>query len=321
MGNAAKKAFHKVWGRTRRGPRQREGALGAIASRSVQKIGHFSPGLHQPMRIARGRQDPDAKPHTREDAVIPPYLVDTPETRDDLRQYYDEIQRYDRYIGLCVEELKHQGVLDQTLILVMADNGRPFPRCKTRLFDSGLKTPFVMHYPDLIESGQVCKSLVSSIDIAPTFLALAQVEIPPAVQGISFLPLLKNPEQTVRRFVFGEHNWHDFTAHERMCRSGNFLYIKNNRPDLPASQPGLAMAHGGAYQSLKQGFAAKTLSSPQMETFIKPHPAEELYDVTKDFHQLKNLAQHPEHGEVLRRMRALLQTWMYANRRHDSRSI
>jgi len=307
MGNDAKKAFHKVWEGRDGGPGKEERWVQCLRERPMDRP--FFAWFASTDAHRTWQPDAGAKPHTREDVVVPPYLVDTPETRDDLRQYYDEIQRYDRYIGLCVEELERQGVLDQTLILVMADNGRPFPRCKTRLFDSGLKTPFVVHYPEVMKLGQVCKSLVSSIDIAPTFLELAGLPVPSAVQGISFVPLLQDPDATVRRHVFGEHNWHDFTAHERMCRGGDFLYIKNNRPDLPASQPGLAMAQGGAYQSLKRGLAAQSLTVPQMETFIEPHPAEELYDVTKDYHQLTNLAGNPEHAETLRRMRQLLNTW------------
>ena len=68
-------------------------------------------------------------------------MVDAPGTRAELGLYYDEVMRFDRYIGLVVEELEKQGVLDNTVILVMADNGRPFPRCKTWVFDGGVKTP------------------------------------------------------------------------------------------------------------------------------------------------------------------------------------
>ena len=110
-----------------------------------------------------------AKRHTPQDVVIPPYLIDTPDVRKDMAKYYDEVQRLDRYTGYVVEELTKQGVLENTIIIFMADNGRPFPRCKTRLYDSGIKTPFVVHWPGgLKQKVQVCDSLVSVIDIAPT---------------------------------------------------------------------------------------------------------------------------------------------------------
>ena len=78
---------------------------------------------------------------------VPPYLVDGPQTREDLTGYYHEVSRFDHFVGKVVEELKRRAIARQHLIIVMADNGRPFPRCKTRLYDNGIKTPFVVHYP------------------------------------------------------------------------------------------------------------------------------------------------------------------------------
>jgi arylsulfatase A-like enzyme len=242
--------------------------------------------------------------------VIPPYLVDDKPTRDDLRQYYDEIQRFDRFIGLCLEEVERQGELDNTMVIVMGDNGRPFPRCKTRLYDSGLKTPFVVAYPPIVTELVVCDSLVSSIDIAPTILELAGLDTPAAMQGVSFVPLLEDPEATIRNYAFGEHNWHDFKAHERMCCDGRFLYIRNNLPELPASQPGQALARGGAYLSLVAGHKAGTLKDPQKNIFVEPRTAEELFAVTGDYHQLANLVDDPQLAETLKRMRALLDRWI-----------
>ena len=63
-------------------------------------------------------------------------MADTPETRQDIASYYNEIARFDYHIGMVKKELEKQGVLDNTVIIVMADNGRPFPRCKTRLLDT-----------------------------------------------------------------------------------------------------------------------------------------------------------------------------------------
>ena len=128
----------------------------------------------------RGWQLNDAAPqYQANDAVVPPYLVETEPTKNDLAKYYHEISRFDRYVGDVVKELESQGQLENTLIIVMADNGRPFPRCKTRLYDDGIRTPLVLHYPDRIawhfSGGRavqpiVSPSLVSSIDIAATIL-------------------------------------------------------------------------------------------------------------------------------------------------------
>ncbi|MFW5761899.1 MAG: sulfatase, partial [Cyclobacteriaceae bacterium] len=131
--------------------------------------------------------------HKPEDITfIPPFLVDSINTRKDFAQYYDEVYRFDYYIGEVVKELKSQGVYDNTLILVMADNGRPFPRCKTRVYDSGMKTPFVIHWPAGIKSKGQVDALVSAIDIAPTFLQIAGLQSPESFQGKSFDKLFNN---------------------------------------------------------------------------------------------------------------------------------
>ena len=116
-------------------------------------------------------------PHRPEDVVVPPYLPDVPETRKDLALYYDEITRLDHHVGEILAELDRQGERDNTLVLFISDNGRPFPRAKTTLYDSGIKAPWIARWPKQIKPGSASGSLVSSVDIAPTVLELAGVKI------------------------------------------------------------------------------------------------------------------------------------------------
>lgn len=242
------------------------------------------------------------------DIVVPPYLVDTALTRKDLANYYHEVSRFDHYIGLVTDELERQGVLDNTMIVVAADNGRPFPRCKTRLYDSGIKTPWVVYYPRIIQASAVTKSLVSAMDLSAACLELAGVEIPGCVQGQSFVPILKNPEAEVREVVFAEHNWHVYKNHERMVRFGDVLYIRNNYPD----QPNLCYESDTTYPAgieLWKAHAAGKTTADQQQVFANPCPAEELYAVGRDPHQLKNLVEDPEFKEALNKARGLLAAW------------
>ncbi|MCP4508155.1 MAG: sulfatase-like hydrolase/transferase, partial [Fuerstiella sp.] len=147
--------------------------------------------------------------HKAEDVVVPPFLSDDSETRQDLASYYNEVTRFDHYIGKVVAELKKQDAFDNTLLFVMADNGRPFPRAKTRLHDSGMKTALVAHWPRGIKQIGTSDSLVSVIDLAPTVLSVAGCKVPPTMQGLSMLPLLQNSTDTIRSYAFSEHNWHD----------------------------------------------------------------------------------------------------------------
>src|SRR5690606_11850249 len=125
--------------------------------------------------------------------------------------------RVDYFLGELIKELEDQQILETTYIIFMSDNGSPFPRNKVRLYDSGIKTPFIVSGP-AVQRG-INKALISSIDIAATILELAGVERDKRIQGRSFKRLLETDEnESFRDFVFAEHNWHVFQAHERMVR-------------------------------------------------------------------------------------------------------
>lgn len=242
--------------------------------------------------------------------VEPPvYLVDTTPTRKDLAQYYDEITRFDHYIGLIEAELDKQGVLNNTIIIIMADNGRPFPRCKTRVYDSGMKTPFIIKWPKGIRRpGAHCHSLLSVIDLAPTLLDVAGCPIGESFQGKSFACLFDEPDQPFRKYVFAEHNWHDYEAHERMLRTKDYLYVVNARPQFPNQGPADSNS-GPSYNDLKKRRDQNKLNAAQTDVFLAPRPYEELFDYQKDKQQLLNISALAEYQEVLINMRAVMQQW------------
>ncbi|NND06580.1 MAG: sulfatase [Saprospiraceae bacterium] len=254
--------------------------------------------------------DDFATPHNPDDLNVPPYLVDNVATRQDLASYYNEIQRFDHYIGEVVAELKAQEIFDHTLIVVMADNGMPFPRAKTRVYDSGMQTPLVLHWPNGIDAqGTVCQSLVSVVDLAPTFLELADVAIPDHLQGKSFVDLFHDPSQDFRQYVYAEHNWHDFEAHERMVRSKDFLYVRNARTQFPNGGPADSKRSASQY-ALNAARDAGRLTPAQVDNFIAPRPHEELFNVAVDSLQLLNLASVPLFQSTLPIYRQALDDWI-----------
>jgi arylsulfatase A-like enzyme len=199
--------------------------------------------------------------------------------------------------------------LDNTLIFILADNGRPFPRAKTRLHDSGMKTALVAHWPAGIrQAGRAHDGLVSSIDLAPTILELAGAAVPESVQGRSLRAVLADPAARARRFAFSEHNWHDYAANARAVRDGEYLYILNLKPEQPWQGPADAV-RSPSFAALQAARAAGTLDAAQREVFLAPRPAEELYRVAADPHQLSNLAADPAHAAALRRLRETMQQW------------
>lgn len=249
-----------------------------------------------------------AQPHRLEDVTVPPYYPDTPEVRADLALYYDEISRLDSYVGKVLDELQAQGIADNTLVIFMADNGRPFPRCKTTVYDSGIRPPFLVRWPARVKPGSVTQSLISSVDLAPTFLALAGAKAAPSMQGRSIEATLNDPDAQVRNVVFAEHNWHDFDDHQRSVRTGRFKYIRTAYTDLPQTPPADAV-RSQTFQAMLKLKAGGTLTDIQQTCFRLPRPAEELFDVESDPHELHNLVHEAGRETVREYLRSELTKW------------
>ncbi|GEP96350.1 sulfatase family protein [Chitinophaga cymbidii] len=244
--------------------------------------------------------------HHPDSVTVPPTLIDNPATRRDIASYYNEIGRLDYYLGELNKALEQQGIADNTLIIFMADNARPFPGSKTRLYDRGVKTPFILQWPKSIARGGVCSSLVSSIDIASTLLELAGLKPAETFQGKSFAKLLRHPEQPFRNYVFAEHNWHDYEACERSVRTKDFFYLLNLRPQL--SNVGAKDVNTGA-SALALHKAAGNLTALQADPYIAPRPAEELYDLKNDPAQEHNLVNDPAYKKQLAELKKILSQW------------
>lgn len=248
-------------------------------------------------------------PHDPDQLSVPVGLANLPGTRQDLASYYNEVQRFDSYVGMVRSELERQGVLDNTLIIVMADNGRPFPRAKTLVFDSGMKTPFIAFWPKGIQlPGEQVNALVSVIDLAPTFTSLAGIESNKFYQGRSFTHLFASPDKAFREVVFAEHNWHDYEAYERMVRTQDDMYVYNGRP-LFANQGPADAVTSPSMKDLLQLQEANTLTDAQSYVFQSPRRVEELYLMSDDHDQLNDLSADPAYESKLIELRSVLKEW------------
>jgi arylsulfatase A-like enzyme len=211
-------------------------------------------------------------------------------------------------VGDVLTELERQGLDDNTFVVFMSDNGRPFPRCKTTLTLDGVRTPFIVRYPPLVDPGTMCDSVLSVIDLAPTVLNMAGLPLGESFQGIDFTPLLKNPLSSTRQYAYSEHNWHDYRAYERAVHSKTHTYIRNWLPDLPRTPPADAVT-SMTFKAMLELKAAGQLPPYQDQCFLTPRPAEELFDSRADPHSLLNLAGTPNHKETLEQMQYLMDIW------------
>ena len=303
MGKAVNRGFDKVSGG--KGPSKSADWVPMLQERPKDKPFFFwfaSSDAHRGWAL--NDKAPLYKP---EDIEVPPYLYDGPVTRKDLAEYMHEVSRTDYYMGQLRAELERQGIEKDTYIIYMTDNGRPFPRCKTRLYDSGIRTPFLIARPGTIAPVET-RSLISSIDISATILELAGAKKDKRIQGVSFAPILENPKATVRDYVFAEHNWHVYQAHERMVRWKDWVLIRNAYPHLQnLCMEGDPSHPAGA--ELWEMHAAGKLNKNQLDIFQKPRPALELYDLSKDPHQLRNLASDKKYAAEISQLTQLLDRW------------
>lgn len=247
--------------------------------------------------------------HRGEDLELPAAFIDTPQTRADFASYLNEVTRFDHYVGEVIDELKREELWDNTYLFVLSDNGRPFPRGKTRLNDDGMQTFLFLSGPRLTTPGTVSDSLVSVIDIAPTIVELAGIERPKTFQGRSLVPLYTNAKAEIRPYAFSEHNWHDYEALGRAVRDRYHLYIQNARPDLPSQGPADSV-RSPTHQDLRAAAeSGADLTAAQADVLRSPRPQRELYDRQSDRLQTQNLIDTPHGGSIQNRLAAALQRW------------
>jgi N-sulfoglucosamine sulfohydrolase len=304
LGENVRNQFDAIYGGN---PGGEEKWIEALQKRPKEKPFFFWLASMDPHRDYGGK-GAAAKIHQPSDVVVPPYYPDVPEVRKDFVDYYDEIARLDSYVGKVREELKSQGVEENTVIVFLTDNGRPFPRCKTRITDEGIQTPFIVTWPSRVQPGQTTSSLISSIDLAPTMLELAGAKIPETFQGKSFAPILEDPVVKTREYIFAEHNWHDYNAFERAVRNERYTYIRNELPALPKTPPADAV-RSPTHRVLQQYHAEGKLQPWQVDPFETPGPPEFLFDNELDPYSLDNLIESPAHHAVLETLRKELAHW------------
>jgi uncharacterized sulfatase len=238
---------------------------------------------------------------------IPAYHPDTPESRQDWAQYYDTVTAADVDAGLRLKELAEDGLADDTIVIYFADHGPGMPRSKRTPCNSGLHVPMVVYIPEKFKhlappeykAGGKSDRLVSFVDLAPTVLTLAGIEVPKWMQGHAFLG--SNPAK--QPFIYGFRGRMDERPDlVRSVTDARFVYVRNFMPHKPAGQHVEYMFQTPTTRVWKKLFDEGKLK-PEQATFWKPKAPEELYDLQSDPDEVKNLADDPSHAETLKRLR------------------
>ena len=243
---------------------------------------------------------------------LPPYYPDTPLVRAELARVYDNIADMDAQVGRLLRELDQDGLGENTIVFYWSDHGDGVPRSKRSLYDSGLRVPLMIRWPKSLrppfEPGTVSDQLVSFVDLAPTVLAIAGVEIPTHLQGRVLVGPKASPEPEL---VFAARDRMDIEYDMmRSARDKRFLYIRNFEPELPYAGHIIYRNQSDIMQEWLRLQAERTLTGPAAQWMRTSRPAEELYDTKADPHQIANLAADPAHRATLERMRRAVTDWM-----------
>jgi arylsulfatase A-like enzyme len=243
-----------------------------------------------------------------EDVEVPPYLVDTPETRQDIAQQYENIYYQEKQIIELLDQLEEDGLSDSTIVIITTDHGDGLPRMKRSLYDAGLHVPFMVRFPDGKNAGQRRDDLVSFVDVAPTLIALAGGEVPESLPGRIFLGASTEPAP---EYIYAAMDRHDEVPDRlRAARDRRWKYIRNYQPQNAFFRALAFRDVQPAMQALWQGHREGELNDIQSQYFEAPRPSEELYDTQSDPHEVINLAASPDQTDTLERLREALDSYM-----------
>lgn len=239
---------------------------------------------------------------------VPPYLPDTEPVRRDLRRVYSNIVELDRQVGVVLAALEGDGLLDETIIVFYADHGGPLPRQKRLLYDSGIRVPLIVRFPDGRGAGTVRERLVSFVDFAPTTFSLAGIAPPDSLEGTAFLG---EHEGAPRDYVFAAADRLDAQYDMiRAVRDRRFKYLRNFRPDQGYYLPVAYREQMGSMRELLRLRDRGGLDAVQAQWFRSSKPEEELFDTWNDPHETQNVAARPEYRAQLLELRGVLEKWM-----------
>ena len=252
---------------------------------------------------------------------LPSIFPDHDSVRIDMLDYFTEIEWFDRHLQKMVDLLEEMGELDNTLIIVTSDNGMPFPRCKSNLYDQGTNMPLAIRWGKRIASNRVVDDFISLTDLAPTILEAAGIAVPEEMTGKSMLPLLFSTksgwiEESRDHVLTGKerHAWvrkNGLGYPMRAIRTNDFLYIRNFKPERwPAGDP-------DGFEQFDPSTPFGDIDHSPTKQYMMDHqndfqeqfalsfgkrPEEELYDLRADPDQVHNVAREPNYQEIKKQL-------------------
>ncbi|MEE9403647.1 MAG: sulfatase [Algisphaera sp.] len=277
---------------------------------NTHESGMWPPDSTAETRAQEPRRDDPSLDHLP-GLVVPPYLPDTRTTRASLVRYYDNLEEQDRQIGKVLDDLQKSDYADNTVVIYLSDHGRGLVREKRWCYPAGVQVPLIVRAPDALKlttPGSVRDDLVSWVDLAPTLHALAGIDTAPRYDGRPFLGS-SAANTSPNHVFFGRDRMDESQDCVRGATNGRYLYLRNDRPDVPYAQLNIYMETSPVTTEVRQLHQAGKLPFPANLWMAPTKPAEELYDLSADPHAVHNLADRSDHQTVLKTMRQAVSQW------------
>jgi uncharacterized sulfatase len=254
----------------------------------------------------------DSSQYPPEKIKLPPWLLDTPETREGMSKYLAEITYYDSQVGQILDLLDKHGLAENTIVMLSTEQGNSLPFAKWTCYDNGLQTALIVRWPGKVENGSSTDAIVEYVDVVPTLLDAAGAEATGPLDGKSFLPVLKGETDQHKDFTFGIMTTRGIingsdTYGIRRVRSKTHNLSLNLTPKTKFTN---ACTKSEEFLSWKEKAEAGDERAKLLLEKYHHRPRIELYELGKAWHEWNNLADSPEHVEIKKELLKQLDAWM-----------
>jgi arylsulfatase A-like enzyme len=246
--------------------------------------------------------------------TLPPYLLETPETRRAMCKYLTDVKHMDQQLGEVLDSLAKHGYGDDTLFIYTADQGAQFPFAKWNVYDAGIRVPLLVRWPGKVRPAATTTALVSLVDLLPMLIEVAGGTVPKDLDGRSLWPVLAAQTEHVHDEVFAAHTGDGQMnrSPQRCVRTREFKLIENLAPaDVYKTHISAAAGPDGK-DYWDSWVRAADAGDPRAKVLVERYqhrPREELYDCIADPYEQKNLIDDPRYASILADLRQRLKKW------------
>lgn len=239
-----------------------------------------------------------------ENVTLPAIFPQDDKIKIDFLTNYKNIEKLDQKLGEVIQQLKDEGLYENTVIFFFSDHGGPFPRYKRSIYDTGIRCPLVIKWNNQLNEKRN-NQLISFIDFAPTILDLLDIKTNYQMEGVSFY------EKDHREHIFAATDRFDANTDKRRCiRTKKHKLIYNLDLQSPISKPILYRNKMKTMQILDSLNLTEGLNDC-FKKWYKPSKVKfELYDIEDDPFELHNIVDDPELTNIFNKLRDNLMAWV-----------